>query len=212
MGRFLLLYMQHFTYGATFVLLGAGVVVPIPQEVVFLVAGYLIERGVMAPTIAFPVCIAGAITGDAIGFHIARKGAARLQSVPLFGRVLSPERFARAQHSLARHEGMTIALARSVAGVRTVVFATAGATGTPFARFLVWDLLGSIPGVALLLGLGYLFSNRLKTITHDVSRAEHWLTLGVLVVTILWCLVTWPHRRRRPALVERDGRGETPRH
>ena len=179
MRAFLLHYMRQFTYGGVLVLLAvAGLGVPAPQDLTLLLAGYLIEHGLMNPSITVPVCIVGAVTGDAIGFWLVRKSTERLRTVPLVGRILTPERMARAQGALARHEAVTIVLARNVAGLRTVVFASAGATGTPFARFLLWDSLAAIVNVALLLTLGYVFSHRLKMITREVSRVEHWIAFG----------------------------------
>jgi membrane protein DedA with SNARE-associated domain len=196
MRAFLLHYMRQFTYGGVLVLLAvAGLGVPAPQDLTLLLAGYLIEHGLMSPSITVPVCIVGAVTGDALGFWLVRKGTARLRTVPLLGRVLTAERMARAQGALARHEAVTIALARNVPGLRTVVFATASATGTPFARFLLWDSLSAILNVALLLTLGYVFSHRLKMITREVSRVEHWIAFGVVALVVAWSLASLLRRR-----------------
>ena len=183
MRAFPLRYLRHFTYGGLFTLLAvAGLGVPAPQDVTLLLAGYLIHRGLLEPSATVPVCVAGAVAGDAIGFWLARTGAARLKRVRLIGELFTSAHFARAERALARNGALTIAVARNVAGVRTVVFATAAATGIPFARFLLWDVLSAIPNVAVLLGLGVLFSDRLKTITVRVSRAESWIALGVLAL------------------------------
>ena len=192
----LLPYLRHFTYGAVFVLLGvAGLGVPTPQDLTLLLAGYLVQRGLMAPSITVPICLLGAVTGDALGFWLARQGAARLRKVRRLGKLLTSEAVARAQHALVRHAALTIAVARNVVGVRTVVFAAAAATNIPFARFLLWDFLAAIPNVALLLSLGYVFSNHLKTIIVRVSRTEYWIALGTLALAVAWFLVAWRNRR-----------------
>lgn len=197
----LFLFLKQFTYPAAFVLLAfAGLVMPIPQDVTLMIAGYLVHRGVMETSATLPVCIIGVVVGDSMLFWIARKGADRLQRVPAFGRLLAPARLARAQGALARHEAVTIAVARNVAGLRAAVFATAGATGTSFRRFLLWDSLSSIPNVALFVALGYFFSNRVKTLTRDVTRAEGWMGLAVAAVVLALVVVTALRRRaRRPA-------------
>ena len=87
--------------------------------------------------------------------------------------------------------------------MRTVVFATAAATDIPFARFLLWDLLAAIPNVALLLSLGYVFSNHLKAIITRVSRTEYWIALGTLALAVAWFIVSW-RNRRTPRRTEAD--------
>ena len=199
MGTFVLRYMRQFTYGAVFVLLAsAGLGVPAPQDVTLLLAGYLIQRGSMAPAITVPICLMGAVIGDAIGFWLVRKGAGRLRRWPRLGAILTSERFIRAQSALVRHEALTIALGRNVAGVRTAIFATAAATGTPFARFLLWDFLSAIPNVALLLSLGYGFSHNLRALIGQVSRAEHWVAIGFLGLAAAWLFMSWRGRRVDP--------------
>jgi membrane protein DedA with SNARE-associated domain len=200
MRAFLLASMRQFTYGGVFLALAiAGFGVPLPQEVTLLLTGYLLEHGRMDPRITVPVGIAGVIAGDVIGFWLIRKGAARLQSLPVLRGILTSERFARAQDALARREAVTIAVARNVTGVRTIVFATAAATGTPFGRFLLWDSLASIPNVVLLLWLGYVFSNRLGMITREVSRVEHWVAGGIVALVLLWALRAWLRRPPTPS-------------
>jgi len=196
MGSFALRYMRQFSYGAVFVLLAsAGLGVPAPQDITLLLAGYLIQRGMMTSAITVPICVLGAVTGDILGFWLVRKGAGQLRRLPRLGAILTSERFARARSALVRHEGLTIALGRNVAGVRTAIFATAAATGTPLGRFLLWDFLASIPNVALLLSLGYGFSNNLKAIIKSVSQAEHWIAIGCVVLAIAWLVMSRRSRR-----------------
>jgi len=195
MGSFALRYMRQFSYGAVFVLLAsAGLGVPAPQDITLLLAGYLTQRGMMTPAITVLICVVGAVTGDALGFWLVRKGAGQLRRLPRVGAILTSERFIRARSALIRHEALTIALARNVAGIRTAIFATAAASGTSFGRFLLWDFLAAIPNVVLLLSLGYGFSNNLKAIIKGVSQAEHWIALGFVVLAVAWVVMS---RRRR---------------
>jgi len=196
MGSFALRYMRQFSYGAVLVLLAsAGLGVPAPQDITLLLAGYLIQRGMMTPAITVPICVVGAVTGDALGFWLVRTGAGRLRRLPRLRAMLTSERLARARSALLRHEALTFSVGRNVAGVRTAIFAAAAATGTPFGRFLLWDLLAAIPNVALLLSLGYGFSNNLKAIIKGISKAEHWIAVGFLVLAVAWLVMSRRSRR-----------------
>jgi len=187
----LLPYLRQFTYGAAFFLLvAAGLAVPIPQDVTLIFSGYLVHRGVMNPAVAIPVCIAGALGGDVALFWIARGSVTRLSRSRILGGVLTPARFARAEEALARHGAKTILVARHVAGLRAAVTAVAGATGMPFGRFLFWDFISAFPSVGLMLGLGYLFSDRLSWLIRRVSHLEHWVAACVAGLAML-VIVAW---------------------
>src|SRR6185295_20371610 len=164
--QFFLPYLEHFTYAAAFVLLlAAGIGIPIPEDIPLLLSGYLSYRGIMRIEIAAPVCFAGVILGDASLFLLARRGGSRLATRPLAGGFLSRDSIRGAKDMLERHGAKAIVIARHVAGLRVAVFAAAGATGMPFGRFILWDTLSACASVPLMIGLGYVFSDRLDVLT-----------------------------------------------
>jgi membrane protein DedA with SNARE-associated domain len=186
----LLPYLEHFTYGAAFVLLlAAGIGIPIPEDVPLLLSGYLSHQGVMRMEVALPVCFAGVLLGDAALFFLARHGGSRLATRPLTGGVLTRDRMVRARGVLSRHGAKAIVIARHVAGLRVAVFAAAGAGGMPFRRFIFWDALSSCASVPLMLGLGYVFSDRLEVLTRHIHRVHHWaiaIALALAIGALLW--------------------------
>src|SRR6185295_9191699 len=100
----LLPYLEQSTYAAALVLLlAAGIGVPIPEDIPLLLSGYLSRKGIMRLPVAIPVCFAGVLLGDAALFLLARHGGSRLGTRPVMGRLLTPERMARAKDVLARH-------------------------------------------------------------------------------------------------------------
>jgi len=186
----LLPYLEQFTYGAAFVLLlAAGIGIPIPEDIPLLLSGYLSRQGIMRLEIAVPVCFAGVLLGDTALFFLARHGGSRLATRPLMGALLTPERMARAKDVLSRHGTKAIVIARHVAGLRVAVFAAAGAGGMPFRRFIFWDALSSCASVPLMLGLGYVFSDRLEALTRHIHRVQHWaiaIALALAIVALVW--------------------------
>src|SRR5437868_4278691 len=140
----LLPYIEQSTYAAAFVLLlAAGVGVPIPEDIPILLSGYLSHRGVMRFEIALPVCFLGVIVGDACLFMLARHGSQSLRRHPLLARVVTDQRRARARDLIKRRGVGAVVIARHVAGLRVAVFATAGAAGMRFRRFIIWDAISA---------------------------------------------------------------------
>ncbi len=195
----LLPYLEHSTYAAAFLLLlAAGVGVPIPEDIPILLSGYLSHRGVMRFDIALPVCFAGVIVGDACLFLLARHGSQSLHRHPRLASLVTPERRARARALVDRRGVGAVVIARHVAGLRVAVFATAGAAGMHFRRFIVWDAVSACASVPVMFTLGYLFADRLELLMHHIHRLQHWAFAVALLIAIV-VLVHWQWSDRLPA-------------
>ncbi len=195
----LLPYLEDSTYLAAFVLLlAAGVGVPIPEDIPILLSGYLSHRGVMRFEIALPVCFAGVIFGDACLFLLARHGSQSLRRYPRLAGLVTPERRARARDMVARRGVGAVVIARHVAGLRVAVFATAGAAGMGFRRFIFWDAVSACASVPVMFTLGFLFADRLELLVQHIHRVQYWAFAAALLVAIV-VLVHWQWSDHLPA-------------
>jgi membrane protein DedA with SNARE-associated domain len=68
-------------------------------------------------------------------------------------------------------------------GLRAAAFLTAGIARVPC--FVVADGAAILVGVTAVLGLAYLFTDRLMEVLVDVRRVERWLALLVGVVALV---------------------------
>jgi membrane protein DedA with SNARE-associated domain len=195
----LLPYLEQSTYAAAFVLLlAAGVGVPIPEDIPILLSGYLSHRGVMRFEIALPVCFIGVIVGDACLFMLARHGSQSLRRHPLLARLVTAERRTRARDLVRRRGVGAVVIARHVAGLRVAVFATAGAAGMRFRRFIFWDAVSACASVPVMFTLGYLFADRLDVLVQHIHQVQHWAFAIALLVAIV-ALVYWQWSDRLPS-------------
>ena len=84
-----------------------------------------------------------------------------------------------------RHGHRAVFYARFLAGLRAVVYLSAGSLGVPISRFLMYDLLGALISVPLVVSLGYLFGGQIEQIFRFLGGFEHliWIVaLGSLIV------------------------------
>jgi membrane protein DedA with SNARE-associated domain len=178
-------------------LLAAGLGVPLPEDVVLLAGGVLAHRGVTSLPGTLAVCAAGVLGGDVLLFLWARRLGESAYTLPAVARLLPPARRARVERLFTRHGGRIVFVARHLAGLRAPVFAVAGIHGLPLGRFLFWDALGLCVSAPAVVGLGYLFSDRIDRIRGDLSRAEHWaLLLFVLGFAVYAARTAWRQQRR----------------
>lgn len=129
--------------------------------------------------------LVAAIVGEVVGYVIgARMGLPVLRRQR--GRVLTPERVARAERFTERYGVLAIVSARWIPWVRTFAPLLAGATGMPWGRFMLANVVGALCWGPTLLVAGYLAAS--------VPWVEH-VSVVVAVVavglTTLVGLVRW---------------------
>jgi len=178
---------------------------PLPEETVLVVAGYLvwIERLRWPPLLA--VGIASAVIGDNIGYWIGRRfGRAGLRRL---ARGLGIERLTRAERFIARYGAPAVFVARFVAGLRVLAGPLAGAMGLPFGRFFLANLCGAVLFVPYAVGIGYALAYGLgsyvERVHHLVGGVER-VALIAVALLVAWFLVryiVWPrlhHPQQKP--------------
>jgi membrane protein DedA with SNARE-associated domain len=174
------------------VLTGCGL--PIPEEVAIVVAGVLSAQGVLRPEFAIVVCLAGAITGDAILYAIGyRWGRGLLAAHPALANLLQADREQRFEKAIQRHSFKVMLLARFMVGIRAPVYLAAGAVRMPFRRFLLTDLFCATLVVGFVFGLSYAYGD---DVARWIRRAEWTFTLVVVLVALVVCgLLYYRHRQ-----------------
>lgn len=147
-------------------------------------------RGVHLGWLVAGVLVA-AIVGESVGYLLgARMGLPVLRRQR--GRVLTPERVARAERFTERYGVLAVVVARWIPWVRTFAPLLAGATGMSWPRFLLANVVGAVCWVPTLLLAGYLAAS--------VPWVEHvGLVVAVLAVTLATAVggVRWWRAGRR---------------
>ncbi len=188
--------LAKFSYVAVFALLvGGGVGLPVPEEIVQLTAGFLARQGTMAIAPALVVTAGGILLGDFVLFRLGRSHGARVMASRHLRRFFTPERRAWVERHFANHDFLTVMVARLVSPFRLPVFASAGALGVRTSTFLLADGLAALLSVPLVFGLGYLFASQIADVKRGLHEAELVAGLVLLGIGLAWSTV----RRKRGA-------------
>lgn len=178
-------YIEHFTYlGLFVVLLLCGLGMPIPEDVALLAGGYMVHRGITRYPITLAVSLVGVVAGDNSLFFLGRRfgtGWVRYFGIGRPGRQVQIERI---QKFMQRHGHRAIFYARFLAGLRALIYLSAGSFGVRPAIFLVYDLLGALISVPIVVTLGYIFGKQLEMIVKYLGGFER-LIVFVLVLSAL---------------------------
>jgi membrane protein DedA with SNARE-associated domain len=162
----------------------AAIGVPFPVSLLLVAAGSFVEQGEMQFLPVVLIASLAAIMGDQVGYVMARWGGRRVLSA--VSRGVGGEAKVKKAEKFSRRWGVAgIFFSRwLVTGLGPWINLTSGLARYPWQRFLIWDVLGEVLWVALYVGLGYTFSDRVQTIA-DVLGNLAWVIVGLLAAAIL---------------------------
>ena len=154
-------------------------VLPLPEEVALLGAGFLAHRqGLGRLAGCFFAAWLAVMIGDVATLLLGRSLGTLSHWVQ--------RRWSQAQRRwgaelVERHGWRAIFLGRFLVGLRTFVFLAVGAAGFPLTRFVLIDGLAGVVEVGLLVGVGYAFG-------HVRAHVGTWIDviLGLVVAALLF--------------------------
>src|SRR5208282_4639018 len=143
-----------------------------PEDVALLAGGYLVHRGVTRYPITLAVSLLGVVAGDNSLFFMGRRfgsGLVRYFALAWPGRQRQIELI---QRFMQRHGARAIFYARFLAGLRALVYLSAGSFGVRPAVFLLYDVLGALISVPIVVTLGYVFGKQLEMMVRYIGGFE----------------------------------------
>lgn len=183
-------YVAHWGYllVGVIVLLG-NVGVPVPEETILLVGGYLAAKGILTLWGLIPTAIVSAIGGDSLGYWLGSRGGRRflLQYGAALG--VTRQRFLLAEQYFERYGPWTVFLGRFIGGLRFMAGPMAGTLGMSFPRFFRYNLAGAVVYCPVIICIAYFSAPFFDRVVHLVAIANWVLTLLVLFLAL--GLVGW---------------------
>jgi membrane protein DedA with SNARE-associated domain len=163
--------------------------VPIPEETVLVLAGYLVWQGHLRLAFVLLVGFLGAVAGDSLGYWIGRRyGQA---AVERYGHwiLITPERLKSARQFVTRYGPLGVFAARFLPGLRFLAGPLAGTSGLRPASFILANVLGAALYVPLAVAIGYAVGYGLAPyliqLEQAVGEIEHILLLGVPLCALI---------------------------
>ena len=160
-----------------------------PGETALIFGGAVGTQNGASLPILLLLAIAGAITGDAVGYAVGRRYGPTLQATRL-GRLVGEERWVVTEAFLLKRGGTAVFFGRWTALLRAMVPGAAGMARLPYRTFFVYNALGgTVWAAACVLG-GYLAGEAIGTYVTSFG----YVILGLAVVAVTVALI---HRRRK---------------
>jgi membrane-associated protein len=187
--------LAHWGYLGIFVVVILGNVgLPVPEESVLALAGYLVHEGEMRLPLTLAVGIISAAAGDNVGYWIGRRLGR--PAIERYGaRVgITHERMDTIARFVARYGAPGVFAARFVPGVRVMAGPLAGAGGLPALHFTAANFLGALLYVPYAVGIGYALAYGLGPWLHRAERVVGKIEHVALLVIAIAALLLLTHR------------------
>lgn len=195
--QFILTWITHFAYLAIFLaLIASTIAVPIPEEIVLLIAGYLASQQVLNFWIVLGVSLLAIIIGDNIGYQLGKHGGGFLLERFMHTRIQK-----WVQTHFTKHGPKTVFLSRFMTGIRNIFHITAGASGMSWTTFFFYDLLGALIATPIVLAIGYFFGAHLSIFARIIKTIDTTLLIGFLIVLLILALLACFFREQTKNLI-----------
>lgn len=138
------------------------VVLPFPPgDSLLSIGGAFCATGEMNLGLLIVLLLVAAIAGNTVNYMVGRAIGPRVfnSHIPLLERFLDRAALQKTHNFYEKHGGKTIVLARFIPVVRTFAPFVAGASEMTVSRFQLFNILGALLWVLLLVLLGYFFGN-----------------------------------------------------
>jgi membrane protein DedA with SNARE-associated domain len=182
----------EYGYIAVFVmLLICGFGVPVPEDVTLVTGGVIAGLGYANPHTMFAVGMAGVLVGDGIIFLLGRFYGQRIARMPWFSRILTEERFAKAQNAFQRYGRWVMFVSRFLPGLRTPMFFSAGMSQrVSLPTWFVMDGAAALISVPIWVYLGYFGAQNWEWMFGILRQFQHGI-FALLAVGGLYLLWRW---------------------
>jgi membrane protein DedA with SNARE-associated domain len=176
-------------------------IVPLPEELALLGAGWWAHAGALPLWAAWVSAWLAIVAGDTASYLLGRSFLPGLLRSRFGKRLVAPDLRKWGEDLVHRHGFRAILLGRFLVALRGPVYLAIGGSKYPMLRFEVINGAVGLIEVALLVGLGYEFG-RSTGLAHDVRYVEIAVAVAMAAILIVPPIVKWRlvRRHRRAAI------------
>ncbi|SDM35029.1 membrane protein DedA, SNARE-associated domain [Dendrosporobacter quercicolus] len=160
--------------------------IPIPSELIFGFAGYLVQLGRLEFSLAVAAGVAGGLAGSIIAYLAGAYGGRAL--IDQYGKYifLPKDHVALAQRWFDHYGIRAVFFSRLLPVVRTFISLPAGMARVHFGQFVLYTLLGSVPWTIALIYAGKLLGANWQQLTDFGHQASMIVLAGLALAAVVY--------------------------
>jgi membrane protein DedA with SNARE-associated domain len=182
-------YLDSFSYLALFLLaFFSGIIVPVPEEIIIIAAGWFVSQGFMNLPLSWFVIILAIFVSDNLIFRLCRTSNHWINKFRC--RVLAM-RIMKYRGYMERHIDKTIFFSRFIPFMRFVGPILAATIKTPKKDFFIFNSLAIIIYSSVILSIGYFFSGQINSIADFLKGFDDFIfwfllfAVGFIIITYI---------------------------
>ena len=184
----LLPYILLYRYGAIFVItLVAALAFPIPPGTLLMASAAFATQGYFSFWLVVLFGTLGNITGDNIGYWLARRYGKRVLCKIGFRKTLESEKYKAIEARIQKRPGFLIFISRFEVFSNLAVNIICGLGQVPYKKYIVFETVGEFLQVLIYCTIGYVVGDNWQAISSLVSR----FLLLILLVAALVAAIFW---------------------
>ncbi|MBF0313800.1 MAG: DedA family protein [Oligoflexia bacterium] len=165
------------------VLILCGFGLPLPEDIVLIIGGYLSYFDFLNVHIMVLVGLAGVLLGDSIMFFLGRRYGPALLNHRYLSRIVTPDKIKRAQININKYGNRIFFIARFLPGLRSPIFFTGGTLKTRFYIFFAYDGIAALLSVPLWVYSAYYGGEYIYRVIQIGKNAQVFI-LGLILLIV----------------------------
>jgi membrane protein DedA with SNARE-associated domain len=172
-----------------------GTLIPIPNEITMIPAGYLVATGRMHMFGVLTAGILGNLVGGIITYYIAYHYGRDLFTK--FGKYffISDEKLHKVEEYFKKHGSISIALGRIMPGLKHFISFPAGLAKMDIKLFIIFTILGGGTWLVMLVLLGYFLGDNAAALGDYLNKMQWVIIIGIIAVIGLY--IFYSKRRQK---------------
>lgn len=189
-------------WGPFLILLACGLGVPIPEDIVLIVAGVLASEGGRDWMPVAAVMYVGVLSGDSMIFVAGRFFGTRLLALAWVRQLFSTAKQEKVEYFFERHGAKGLFLGRFLPGLRAPIYFSAGSMKVGYLKFLLLDGFAAAISVPVFVWLGHWlwarFHADIEAFHRALDRTQSYALVVSIIIAVLACAgAVWLWRRHR---------------
>jgi membrane protein DedA with SNARE-associated domain len=186
----ILKFVNHFSYGGIFILLILGAFgLPFPEDAILILCGFLIAWHIIMAVPTLLVVYTALLLADFILFYFGKKYGSMIVTHKKFRRIISAEKLSLLKKKFDKWGVLFIIFGRHIIILRAQLLITAGVMRMRMVKFLITDAITIPVSMLIMIGIGYIGSNSLRTMKMDITRIEYFGILLIIFLFVLYLLI-----------------------
>ncbi|MFH0779694.1 MAG: bifunctional DedA family/phosphatase PAP2 family protein [Parcubacteria group bacterium] len=169
----------------------------IPGQFIVIIGGFFASLGAIDIGDTIWIAALGAIAGDLIGYFLGKKyGYSFIEKCGRyfsFGKEKIAAGLEKTKKMVGEHAGKTLIIGRFNSLTRAFTPFVAGAMDVPFAKFLIYNIIGGSVWAAVFVMIGYIFGNSYGVASKYVGR---FIVVGFILIVAFIFIYRFIDKRR----------------